>query len=623
MIKEITQFVNDLDTDFRALGLKPKDGLHIMLRIRTESEINIIDNDSLVGYVYTKNKNLSPEEFSLLDHFASLSQLSWCVNTNKCFDLPTKAIHTCSPYCLAVKKENLVNGSKFLSNASNGKTQVYDRINTYFEKGFELLEDESKKQHLETFRYAINDETKFQTWLENITEYSEMKESEYVIFYLDEPIEDYQAANTKYLADKLFNTSEYNIEVDDHTFGTSDFFNGFPTKKAFLKHQSASFDISGRISSEEARSLYEFHDLMGRNIFPRPLPIFIDKRELNKTSIALFKESAENGQKIGYKEIIETLWKQYESDLGNYYLLFYQFGEIKDFDFVSKFEYELLDENSQPWTVVDFFNCKFSKSISNVFDFQYVILVNILNNALIVKTKNGDYQHKYFDEIDSNYCKSDVTYLLVMKYRRAFYDFIYKSKRQAISKQIFDDIMQTGIIEDMRLDEFKNNSHSQYHAIHQKLNIWFSLSEKFKLKQNILPTMASKLKEHREFITKLTRGEASIETDDQYAFAVGQVISYLMTKSNTSDSSYQRLEPFLQKTNSKELNKAVARMFDSYKHENFSGNFRIPFAEILEYDTNGVREQIPTLLAGIFSKNALFAEKIENENNTKTEAAVI
>ena len=276
MIKELAQFVNSLDPDFKALGLKPKDGLHILLKIQIDGETSVINDESLVGSVYTKTKNLGSDELTLLNFFATLSQLSWCVNTNKCFDLPTKAIHTCSPYCLAVKRENLVSGEKYVANASVGKSQVYERINTYFAKGLDLLDDESDKQRLETFKYAINSEDKMHALLNRIPEFAEMKDAEYVIFYLDEPIEKYHSANAKYLADKLFNTNDYNKTIGDTTYGTSDFFNGFPTKKIFLSHQSASFDISGRISGEDAKSLYEFQDLMGRNIFPRPLPIFIN-----------------------------------------------------------------------------------------------------------------------------------------------------------------------------------------------------------------------------------------------------------------------------------------------------------------------------------------------------------
>lgn len=609
MIQEIVNFTDTLRQEgFLTLGLKPKEGLHIFLRPKEEEGLISMDED--FRYTYTKKKNPTPEDIALLAEAAALSQLAWCVNTNKCFDLPIKAIHSCSPYCMALKRENLIGGEKYALNATNEKSQVYERINSYFAKGYELLPHETDIQRAEVFKYALNSAEKLHSWLDRIPEFEDMKDGEYVIFYYEVPLAQYQTASSRYLGDKLFNTSEYNTTIGDTTFGTSDFFNGFPTKKPYLSHQTASYDIAARIADFEAKGLFEFKEIMGRNILPKPLPIFIDQAELTKKAINIFKSNAEEGGRIGYQQIIESLNNNHKIDFGNYYLLFYHGGEIKDFDFVSKFDYELRDEEGEYWKVQDLFSIKYQPTIENVFSFQYLILVPVLNNALVVKTKTGGFQYRYFDDIDAKYCKSDNTYLLVMQYRKAFYDFIYKSKRQAVTQSMFDHILKTSILDDLRLDEIKNGHHSQNHSIRQKLNIWFSLSEKFNLQPNSFPTMANKLHAHREFILKLTKGETSIETDDQYAFAVGQVVAYLMTKSKTADTSYQRLEPFLQQAHTKELNKAIARMFDTYKHEQFSKNFRTPFAEVLAYETKAnVRDFMPTLLAGVFSKNALFSDK--------------
>ncbi|MDJ1473778.1 hypothetical protein [Xanthocytophaga flava] len=618
MIKEISNFVESLDPEFKTLGMKPKEGLHILLRIQSDGETSFIDQNSLVSWGYTRKKNQSQEDVIFLQRCASLSQASWCVNTNKCFDLPLKAIHSCSPYCLALKRENLINGEKYSTNARDKKPQIYDRISTYFAKTFDLLNSEEDKQRVEIFKYALNSQEKLHTWLNLIPVFEEIKDAEYVIFYLDEPFEKYQNANAKYLGDKLFNTNDYNQVSNTITYGTSDFFNGFPTKKPFLTHQTATFDISGRIAAQEAKALYEFLDIIGRGILPKPLPIFIYNEELQGDAIALFKTGAEEGKKIGYQTIIESLYKSHKENFGNYYLLFYQAGEIKDFDFVSKFEYELRDKEGNAWEIKDLFDINYTRSITNVFELQYAVLVPIFNNALVSKTKAGDFQFKYFDDVDAKYCKSDNTYLLVVTYRKAFYDFIYKSKRQAISQSVFDHILQTGILDDMRLDEFKNNQHSQNGSIRRKLNIWFSLSEKFNQYHKSTDTMGNNLQTHREFIKKLAKGEANIQTDDQYAFTVGQVIYYLLSKSKTADRSYKRLEPFLQQVHAKELNKAIARLFDTYKHEEFSSNFRIPFAEVMDYETKAnMRDFMPITLAGIFSKNALFSNKEEQEVETQ------
>lgn len=72
----------------------------------------------------------------------------------------------------------------------------------------------------------------------------------------------------------------------------------------------------------------------------------------------------------------------------------------------------------------------------------------------------------------------------------------------------------------------------------------------------------------------------------------------------------------MQQVHSKELNKSIVRLFDSYKHENFSNNFRAPFAQVLSYETKtNIRDLIPTILSGVFSDNALFSSsEIKDED---------
>lgn len=603
------------------IGVVPKEGLHVVLALKQEDNQIYWPPNGLVSEVYSKKMaGLTP----FLQECAAWAQAAWMVNTNKCFDLPAKGIHSCSPYCLAFKRESLRGGAKY----ADAKTKLPERINAYFAKAIDLLDDESELPRIELFKYALNSEEKLDAILSQIPEYDSLKDANYIVFYLNEPLEVYQKANTKYLADKLFNTNQFNLSVDELVYGTSDFFNGFPTKKAYLSHQTASFDIAGRISAVEARALFEFQDIMGRGILPRPLPIFIDEGELpegedglSKKSIALFKAGAEDGERIGYKEIIEALneTQKYKDNIGNYYLLFYLAGEIKDFDFVSKFEYYLNDEAGKPWKVNDYFSVNYQPTVKNVFDFQYFILVSILNNSLVVKTKAGGFQYKFFDDIDAKYCKSDNTYLLILKYRKAFYDFIYKSKRQAVTQQMFDDILQTSILDDLRLDEIKNNRHTQEYSIRQKLNIWFSLSENFERKHKSSNTMASRLQEHRDLIVKLTKGETTIKSEEQYAFTVGQILRYLNQKSKSADKSYKYLEPFTQQVHVNELNKAISRMLDRYKHVQFSKNSENPIAEVMAYESKtSIRDVMPMMWAGIFSQNVLFSDK-EKREETETE----
>jgi CRISPR-associated protein Csh1 len=442
----------------------------------------------------------------------------------------------------------------------------------------------------------------------------ELDDSDYLAFYLDVPLESYVAPHSIYLADKLFNTDKYNLkkeEADQQVLlGTSDFMNSFNSNMPFLTHQTATFDISGRISNIEAKALYQFEEVLKGKVLPNPLPIFIFSDEIQNRSVAIIKKE---GYRVGYKEIIEKLFSDTEikSQVGNYYLLNWANTKdgivFNDFDYVSKFEYDF------PVSIQNHFGKGNTQEFYNIFDFQNGVLPTIFNNSLIVKTKGGGVLQKYFDDIEEKYCKSALNYTLILKYRRAFYEFIYKSRRSAVTQGMFHDIMKTSILEDIRLDEVKNGNHQERFNIQNKLNIWFSLYEKFNTSINQTnQTMASKLTDYRQMMTDLVNGnkELSEISDEGFMFAAGQVIEYLRSKSKSGDTSYKLLEPYLQKTSAKELKRVIANDFVRYKHENFSRNFEKVSSMVLTYETEvNIKEYLPELLAGIFSDNQLFSNK--------------
>jgi len=656
MIKELVNFTKNLDEDFKNLEVRCREGLHIMLAITKKEDSLSLSTTPIHFEIYSKKMN---EESEFIQQCKFLSQNAWCIDTNKCFDLPTKAIHSCSPFLVAFKREHLEGGDKFKMNAGINKKQINERFGTYFGKAFELLETEEEKQKYTLFKnYFVSKD--FQSMLEYIetihlekrkiltNEIESLKinskdeaskerreqatlsikklesellkvkiieDAEYLLFYLNESLDAYVKPHSKYLADKLFNTDKFNTLPDESglIYGTSNFMNSLNSNMPFLSHQTASFNITGRISNIEAKLLNEFNQILGRKILPNPLPVFVFKEELQQKTIGLYKES---GFKVGYREIIESLIRNYKEDVGNYYLLNWANSAdgiiFRDFDFVSKFEYEYKAQ------IIDFFNVDYHPQIETIFDFQNILLPIIFNNNFIVKTKDGGIIQKYFDDIDAKFCKSALNQILILKYRKAFYDFIYKSKRQAITQDVFNDIMKTSILEDIRLDKIENGNHRERFSILKKLNIWFSLYETFNQNNNTNEkTMASKLKDYQEFVAQLAMGKANTDqtNDKEFAFAAGQIIEYVLKKSASENKSYQLLEPYLQKAKCAELKRAIATDIARYKHaiDVSETRFKSVCDFVLTYETDAnIKELLPELLAGIFSKNQFFHK---NDNN--------
>src|SRR5690606_37470656 len=111
------------------------------------------------------------------------------------------------------------------------KANLIERFEAYFGKTFEekFALSESDKQKALQFKYYLKKE--LTELLASNADYGELEGGEYVVFYLDEPIEKYQDFQEKYLSEGLFNTADYNIEVAGEILGTSNFYNGFNSKK--------------------------------------------------------------------------------------------------------------------------------------------------------------------------------------------------------------------------------------------------------------------------------------------------------------------------------------------------------------------------------------------------------
>lgn len=642
MIREIINFTENIDEQFKNLGSTPKEGLHILLDIESIDDTIKINTNNYHCEIYSKKQKNETSDF--LNLCKLLHRNAWCIDTNKCFDLPTKAIHSCSPFCVAFKREHLKGGGKYNENLTKNKVQIYERFELYFNKAFALFEKEEDAFRYEIFKLFFTHNTftnllnkidnvhsnkrsgiqhlvdelkerykQAQDKLEkeriknqiaeqeqNLIAYKEFDDSDYVIFYLNLPLEEYKKVHKKYLNDKLFNTDKYNTNPNEEgrIFGTSNFMNGFNSNMPFLMHQTASFDISGRISDSDARLLNDFLNILPNKTLPNPLPIFIYKEEMQQAVIALFKES---GYKLNYKELIESLFKVYGDDLDNYYLLFWMNTKdgivFKDFDFVSKFEYHFDTQ------LLNLFEIKEKKKkepkhypkIHNIFQFEQMVFKQLLQSKYL--------KLDYFSDLNKDdYDKKDLTFHSYSKFRKSVYDFIYKSQRQAVDSNMFNEMVFNGIKDDIK--------QGNEYGVKEKLNIWYSIYDYFNPKNNI--SMASKLESYQKFVDELTNEltTGANSSDAEFAFAAGQVIYYILKKSKSADNSYLLLEPYLQKSRCSELKQAIANDFARYKHENFSKNFDKVASFVLTFETDtNIKQLLPELLSGVFAKNQLFSNK--------------
>jgi len=300
--------------------------------------------------------------------------------------------------------------------------------------------------------------------------FDSMKDDFFVTMYLKNISRDkYKEAHENYLRQKLFNDNSYNNDkiITNETYGLSNFLNGLNSKKPFLEHKSATMykGVGGRITAQDAIALNNFEILISNKVLPNPLPIVIDKKEVNKEIISLFNQEKEP---ISYRLLLTKLFQRTnEKYLSDYYLINYSKTtkgvKINDFDFVPLFRFHI-DKNNIIQNVTEagivknkIFEFFPNDKIESIFDFERIVVREIFNNSLVkIKEKENTYTTNYFGEIDPTYVSGgDTIYQQIMKYRKAFYDFIYKTKENAIDTIMFDDMMFNSILANIQNDEVK------------------------------------------------------------------------------------------------------------------------------------------------------------------------
>jgi len=611
MIKEICQFIEILEEqtpDLFEEGATLKEGIYVSLDIKQEDGKYVLKNVDENGNIikediglYTKNEEINP----FFEKCRMILQYSTPVSSAKIFN-PNKKIFnlTCNPYAIGFTKKII---NKNLESIGNDGILV-ELTQQYFKKAEEFVEEGKAKIWFEGFKSYLKEN--FWNLLEKI-DYTSLKNDYSIIFFLKSlTIEDFKIPYQKYLMQNVFNKADYNIIYQDITYGISESLSTFNDKKRFLKHQSASFKYNYRLHYEDALLAWKFYRLIQNKQLPNPLPIFVDKKEanLNADVVKLFNQDGI----VGYSEIISSLLNLRGTNLQNFYLLFIQKGQIIDLDFVTVFKYTLKDKEENDFIVKELFGAEpviyFNSKEHNVFDFQFMIVNYIFNNQLIQKTKAGTLWLKYFEDIEikTEYGLTDTIYNLIYKYRKAWYDFIYKSKQQVITITMINEMFKDSIVDDLRHDEELKKTTQ----IRKKLSLWFGLQPLFDNNFDTRNNMANKTVELQTKIREIAQNESlHISTDDEFAFAAGQIIWRLLIQSESANRSHALLEPFLQKTEPILFKQAIANTFNMYKYKFVlypnKYEFDKLFSEVMGYepDIKNMKEHLPMILAGYFSES--------------------
>lgn len=666
MIREIINFTRDILADIpdiRHWNAKPDKGLHVFIDIDDNGQWVNKELKEGVDYAYYDGEN---EDIKLWDDCIRYQEATTYINFTKNplnkvkkFD-PKQKIHSCSPFAIAynfkvdkkalgipvLKKSEKPSKDDIKKNEAlirNKKYEVvYGRLSDYkknciavYGLNFTESSDELFPEPSYEFKNQINgffsEFPNVLTAIKNLKEYNLLKAEDYLHIYLRSvPIEEQEKQYRHYLEQEIFSGDVFS----DKSHGTVGFFTTYNQGKTFLRHQTG-YQIGGvsqRVSTKDAMILYEFMKLLRRKCFPNPLPVVVDQREINKTIVKLYRE---NGEKASFRQIVTQLFqKRNIKYLSDFYLLNIQNTKsgpvINDFDFVSMFRFYL----DIPIVNVIYGGSGqdkgYEKNIRNILDLETYLSKLIYKTHSKTKEEYGFLKDNYFtpvseykniltNVIGKTYKVHSQILSIFLKYRKPIYDFIYKSSN-SFSVQDFESIISTSILCSISDDSIIENKHSNYYIIRNKLNLWFSLYDFFS--NNKENTMASKIKELQTKSNEVSLGKTDLESPEEFAFAAGQLVSYLIDRSAASNKTYALLEPYLQKSKVSMLQTSLSQSIATYKHDIrvvHEGRFENIAAQVLTFSPDGeMKPLLRYFLAGCFSPCVIYEKKEQaTENNFK------
>jgi len=658
MIRELVNYSEWLKKDFPDLFEgKLEKGLHVFVKL---------NNDKISGIQTYKIGERSPQitdENKFVFDFAKQVFKSNVISANKCLH-NDKYILSNNPFCYKlnlVTDTELRNHFDFNDITKNGKIRkrkilnhinaikkdfliFYDEetrsiakkiIRIFINTSFEMIrsintddngsvifntENEFVKQTIEKIKETYLNEQDLETSESFLKKLNNKK----LIIYFDVDKALYDKTSDIYKQKKGgLKQSIPTIDYQNITYTLNSFINNANENKIFLKHLTAFNKYNYYHKKEFDELLEDFKPAIKR--LPNPLPIFIVRSELNDKFIKIFK----NDKSKGYKEIISELFKTHKEDLNNYYLFNGNSVAINDFDYVSSFSYEIDRLGTNEYFKL-FLLKKFEYKIENIFDLEKIISKQFLfkinrNNKTQFELLNTNYFSDKLDAGNGNEIPAFIennTY----KYRKLLYDAFYKSRLHLITANIFKDICMPVIRYEISHDETNSNGYSKNEfRIKEKLLIYIDLNKLFD-KNNINfggIDMPSELPRYYDNLLSLLRGEIDYyQSDEDFAFGTGQLIRYLLEKSESGNKNHSMLEPFLQKLGNfnvfiKQINRALKTYGYKIKmnYDLFDKMMSNSTSYKLEAD-NSLKDLETILISGYFAKLAIW-QIIEEKEEQK------
>ena len=549
----------------------PKDGTYILVNIKSGKIIEKLN----ISYD-KKAKKVDGEFNQYYSYFKAFDYYSNLVDMNKPMD-PKKTIHSNQIYSFFIKKDSIRENKLTKSIIEGYKKNLLNPEEKYNSKEAKELYKNIAEKLPKIEKDIVED---IFLWIEdnvneNLLENDNKKDYLKIFFVeedLDKSLEVFKNEHKRYIIPNIFNSNDYNKKIGETIYGLSNNNMGLNAKKAFLENKTRRVSIPYLVNTDEILLQYAFYNYLLPEVKQGNYFIyFLENEIIPKT----YKEGCPNGAKY-------LLNDSYSKDV-----------DIKNFNVISKnndeeiiinFK-EILHQKKKDTDEIEYGNLNREKMMNNI---NKIFFYNsLLGNFL---ASDGDLDIKDI-EIKK----------LLMKYRNAFYKWFYLNDEAEVKKnirKIYLDAVMVAI----------GNGH--FFKASQQLDFGFCLEKYFYGKSELMEEIMNV----KEVFLNHTLSEEEWEflNDEEYFFAVGQILAYINYMRNSKAKSLNFIKQLTFVKNIDVLKEKIKKIVISYSHIFETKNKKInrTVSNISLYQPKEIR--IDILLAG-FTADIIFFKKREEK----------
>jgi len=549
----------------------PKDGTYILVSIKSGKII-----EKLNIFYDKKAKKVDGEFNQYYSYIRAFDYYSNLVDMNKPMD-PKKTIHSNQIYSFFIKKDSIREHKLTKSIIEGYKKNLLNPEEKYNSKeGKELYKNiaeklpKIEKDVVEDIFLWIEDNVN-----ENLLENDNKKDYLKIFFVeedLDKSLEVFKNEHKRYIIPNIFNSNDYNKKIGETIYGLSNNNMGLNAKKAFLENKTRRVSTPYLVNTYEILLQYAFYNYLLPEVKQGNYFIYFTENEIIPRT---YKEGCPNGAKY-------LLNASYSKDV-----------DIKNFNVISKNSSEeininfkeVLHQKKKDTDEIEYGNLNREKMMNNI---NKILFYNsLLGNFLL---NDGDLDIKDI-EIKK----------LLMKYRNAFYKWFYLNDEAEVKKnirKIYLDAVMVAI----------GNGH--FFKASQQLDFGFCLEKYFYGKSELMEEIMNV----KEVFLNHTLSEEDWEfsNDEEYFFAVGQILAYINYMRNSKAKSLNFIKQLTFVKNIDVLKEKIKKIVISYSHIFETKNKKInrTVSNISLYQPKEIR--IDILLAG-FTADIIFFKKREEK----------